>query len=212
MENISFGGGVRTAMIVDESPLIRMALSTLLHQASYEVVAEVSNQADALRSALDHRPDLIVLDATMPKVLSRIVAECLKSKVLVLSSCSGEAFAESCKKVGASGYLCKKQPLSDLFAAIKTMSSGYNYFPQLETMHNIRSHQKLTELVLLQRLSIREFDVLIRLAGGASNLQVSEQLGLSNKTVSTYKSRIIEKLGVRSVVHLSEMARRHGLV
>ncbi|WP_456022126.1 LuxR C-terminal-related transcriptional regulator [Pseudomonas protegens] len=203
---------MRTAMVVDESPLIRMALSTLLQQASYEVVSEVSNQADALRSALDYQPDLIVLDATMPRVLSRIVAECLKSKVLALSSCSGKLFAESCKRAGASGYLCKKQPLSDLFAAIKSMNSGNNYFPQLEITVDVRNQQKLTELVLLQRLSTREFDVLIRLAGGASNLQIAEQLGLSNKTVSTYKSRIIEKLGLRSVVHLSEMARRHGLI
>ncbi|MCK3838868.1 MULTISPECIES: response regulator transcription factor [Pseudomonas] len=208
---------MRPAMIVDDHPFIRSSLKALLQQADYQVIAEADNGADALQLAIEHEPELIILDISMPKldglmVLRRLGELDLPSKILVLTSHPAEFFALRCMKAGASGFVSKTQDPAELLKAINAISSGYTFFPQKTIVSVNRNEVEVTEQVLLKELSNRELNILLQLANGLDNKQIGEYLLLSNKTVSTYKARIIEKLGVSSVVHLAEMVKRHGLL
>jgi two-component system response regulator EvgA len=208
---------MRKAMIVDDHPFIRSSLKLLLQQADYQVVAQADNGVDAVHLAVKYEPHLILLDIAMPKmdglmVLRRITELGLPSKVLILTSHSADFFALRCMKAGATGFVKKDSPPEELLKAISMISSGYTFFPQ-HTIDSVnRDDIDANEVTLLKSLSNREMSILIHLANGLDNKEIGEHLLLSNKTVSTYKARIIEKLGISSLVHLAELVKRHGLL
>lgn len=111
-------------------------------------------------------------------------------------------------QAGAAGYVCKQQELTELLSAIKAVLSGYSYFPN-QALHVSRGRGSETDMV--NRLSAREMTVLQQLARGRSNKEIADSMFLSNKTVSTYKSRLLLKLNARSLVDLIELAQRQGL-
>ncbi len=205
------------AIIVDDHPFIRSAVRMILKQEHYEIVAEADNGADAVRLTREHQPNLIVLDITMPGVdgliaLNRISDLKLPVKVLVLTSLSAVFFSMRCMRAGAAGYVSKAEDLGELVKAINAIKSGFTFFPDL-TMNSVRRKDvDASEQALIQSLSDRELSILQLLAKGLSNKQIGEQMILSNKTISTYKARIVEKLNLSSLVHLSDLAKRNNLV
>lgn len=205
------------AMIVDDHPFIRSAVKMLLKQEQYEIVAEASNGADAVQLAREHSPHLVLLDIAMPGVdgldaLNRISSLRLPTKVLVLTSLSPVFYSLRCMKAGAAGYVSKADQLSELVKAINAIKSGYTFFPDL-TVNSVRKDDaQATESMLIQSLSDRELSILQQLAQGLTNKQIGESMLLSNKTISTYKARLIEKLNITSLVHLSEMAKRNAVI
>lgn len=205
------------AMVVDDHPFIRSSVKMLLKQENFDVVAEADNGADAVQMAREHAPDLIVLDIGMPKldgleVISRISAPGLSSKILVLTSQSAQFYSMRCMKAGAAGFISKTNDINELIKAIKAVMDGYTFFPNLAGSSVRRSDVEATELDLIQTLSDRELTILQQLANGLSNKEIGEAMLLSNKTVSTYKTRLIEKLNVKSVVYLADFAKRNHLV
>ncbi|MCT8945756.1 response regulator [Pseudomonas iridis] len=205
------------AMVVDDHPFIRSSVKMLLKQENFDVVAEADNGADAVQMAREHAPDLIVLDIGMPKldgleVISRISALGLSSKILVLTSQSAQFYSMRCMKAGAAGFISKTNDINELIKAIKAVMDGYTFFPNLAGSSVRRSDVEATELDLIQTLSDRELTILQQLANGLSNKEIGEAMLLSNKTVSTYKTRLIEKLNVKSVVYLADFAKRNHLV
>lgn len=205
------------AMIVDDHPFIRSAVRMILKQEKYEVVAEADNGADAVQLAKEHLPDLILLDISMPGVdgldaLNRIAALHISAKVLVLTSLSPVFYSLRCMKAGASGFVSKADDLCELVKAINAIKSGYTFFPDL-TVNSVRKDDvQATELKLIQSLSDRELSILQQLANGLTNKQIGEAMLLSNKTISTYKARLIEKLNITSLVHMAEFAKRNGVI
>ena len=205
------------AMIVDDHPFIRSAVRMILKQEQYEIVAEADNGADAVRLTREHQPNLIVLDITMPGVdgliaLNRISDLKLPVKVLVLTSLSAVFFSVRCMRAGAAGYVSKAEDLDELAKAINAIKSGFTFFPDL-TMNSVRRKDvDASEQALIQSLSDRELSILQLLAKGLSNKQIGEQMILSNKTISTYKARIVEKLNLSSLVHLADLAKRNNLI
>lgn len=205
------------AMIVDDHPFIRSAVRMILRQEQYEIVAEADNGADAVRLTREHQPNLIVLDITMPGVdgliaLNRISDLKLPVKVLVLTSLSAVFFSMRCMRAGAAGYVSKAEDLDELAKAINAIKSGFTFFPDL-TMNSVRRKDvDASEQALIQSLSDRELSILQLLAKGLSNKQIGEQMILSNKTISTYKARIVEKLNLSSLVHLADLAKRNNLI
>ncbi|KRP82277.1 MULTISPECIES: response regulator transcription factor [Pseudomonas] len=205
------------AMIVDDHPFIRSAVRMILKQEQYEIVAEADNGADAVRLTREHQPNLIVLDITMPGVdgliaLNRISDLKLPVKVLVLTSLSAVFFSMRCMRAGAAGYVSKAEDLDELAKAINAIKSGFTFFPDL-TMNSVRRKDvDASEQALIQSLSDRELSILQLLAKGLSNKQIGEQMILSNKTISTYKARIVEKLNLSSLVHLADLAKRNNLI
>jgi two-component system response regulator EvgA len=202
---------------VDDHPFIRSSVKMLLKQEKFEVVAEAGNGADALQMAREHEPDLIILDISMPKldgleVISRISALGMPSKILVLTSQSPLFYSMRCMKAGAAGYISKTNDLDELVKAIKAVMSGYTFFPNLATSSVRRGDAEATDLELIQSLSDRELTILQQLSNGLSNKEIGDAMLLSNKTISTYKTRLIEKLRVKSVVYLADFAKRNNLV
>ncbi|OPA93048.1 DNA-binding response regulator [Pseudomonas fluorescens] len=208
---------MRKAIVVDDHPFIRSSVKMLLKQENFEVVAEADNGADAVQLAREHVPDLIVLDIAMPKldgleVIARISALRLSTKILILTSQSALFYSMRCMKAGAAGYISKTNDLDELTKAIKAVMDGYTFFPNLAISSVRRSDVEVTDLELIQSLSDRELTILQQLSRGLSNKEIGDAMLLSNKTVSTYKTRLIEKLNVKSVVYLADFAKRNNLL
>ncbi|MBK5344069.1 MULTISPECIES: response regulator transcription factor [Pseudomonas] len=205
------------ALIVDDHPFIRSSVKMLLQHEQFEVVAEADNGADAVQLAREHLPDLIILDIAIPRldgleVLSRIAALRLPSKILVLTSQSALFYSMRCMKAGAAGFISKTNELDELVKAIKTVMDGYTFFPNLANSSVRRSDVEATDLELIQSLSDRELVILQQLSMGLTNKEIGDAMLISNKTVSTYKTRLIEKLNVKSVVYLADFAKRNNLI
>ncbi|WP_273912834.1 response regulator transcription factor [Pseudomonas fontis] len=208
---------MHTALIVDDHPFIRSAAKVLLQQEQFEVVGETDNGSDAVLLAQQHKPDLMLLDIALPKldgleVLNRIHAFNLPTRILVLTSRPAPCYAVRCMKAGAAGYMSKAEDTNELIRAIRAIMSGYTFFPNLASGSVRRSDVEVTEQALIKRLSDRELSILQQLATGMSNNEIAELMHVSNKTVSTYKKRMIEKLNVKSLVYLAEFAKRNDLV
>jgi two-component system, NarL family, response regulator EvgA len=205
------------AIIVDDHPFIRSTVRMLLQQQHFDVVAEADNGADAVQQAREHSPDLLILDIAMPKldgleVISRISALKLSCKVLVLTSQPAQVYSMRCMRAGAAGFLSKTNELGELVKAIKIVMDGYTFFPNLNNSSLARIDTQATDQALIQSLSDRELTILQQLASGMSNKEIGDAMLLSNKTVSTYKTRLIEKLNVKSVVYLADFAKRNNLL
>jgi two-component system response regulator EvgA len=210
------GYHMNKVLIVDDHPVIRLAVRMLMERHGYDVVAETDNGVAALQLTREHLPDIVVLDIGIPKldgleVIARMAAFSPGSKVLVLTSQVPGNFSMRCMQAGAAGYVCKQQELTELLSAIKAVLSGYSYFPN-QALHASRGRGSGgSETDMVNRLSAREMTVLQQLSRGRSNKEIADSMFLSNKTVSTYKSRLLLKLNARSLVDLIELAQRHGL-
>lgn len=205
------------AIVVDDHPFIRSAVKMLLRKEKIDVVADADNGADAIRLALEHHPDLIILDLSMPKldglgVIEKITHLGISTKVLVLTSHSELSYSSRCMRAGAAGFISKASNLVELVQAVRAVMGGYSYFPHLPSSSVRASDELANDAKLISTLSNRELIVLRQLARGDTNKQISHNMVLSNKTISTYKTRVIEKLNLKSVVLLAEFARRNGLV
>jgi two-component system response regulator EvgA len=186
----------------------------LEHEENFKVVGETDNGCDAIQMVRECMPDLIILDISIPKldgleVLCRFNAMNTSMKTLVLTAQSPTLFATSCMRSGADGYVCKEGDLSELMSAIRAVLSGYNYFPSQALNPNDESCQ---ELELFKAVNDRELMVLQLFAQGRTNKEIAKGMFLSNKTVSTYKKRLMQKLQAKSLVELIEMAKRNALV
>ncbi|MFQ6576447.1 response regulator [Pseudomonas sp. UM16] len=206
---------MHSVLIVDDHPVIRLAVRVLLEKHGMRVVGEADNGLDAVQLVRELTPQVVILDIGIPNldgltVISRIKALNVRSEILVLTSQTADAVCRRCIQLGARGFINKEEDLGSLITAIKAVESGYNFFPSL-TYDSVNPADKLTELEQIQSLTDREVTVLQYLAQGYSNKEIGEKLFLSNKTVSTYKTRLLQKLGAASVVELAEFAKRNAL-
>jgi two-component system response regulator EvgA len=189
----------------------------LLVQERFEVVAETDNGVDAVRLARECLPDIVILDIAIPLLdglgaITRIKASQRPIKILVLTSQVPEYFSLRCMKLGASGFVSKTDDLNELSKALMAITSGYSYFPDVALSSVRRADNEISEKQCIATLTDRELMILQQLARGLSNKAIGEAMLLSNKTVSTYKTRLIEKLRVQSLVDLADFARRNALI
>lgn len=208
---------MNSIFIIDDHPVIRMAIRMLLENENYEVVGETDNGVDAMQMVRECMPDLIILDISIPKldgleVLARFNAMNLPSKILVLTAQAPSLFAIRCMQSGASGYVCKQEDLSELVSSVKAVLSGYNYFPSQALAASIKKEGDPNELERFKLVNDRELMVLQLFAQGRTNKEIAKGMFLSNKTVSTYKTRLMQKLKAKTLVELIEMAKRNALV
>ena len=211
-------------LIVDDHPVIRAALKIVLgalkdanHRTLFRDIREASNAADAQQMLRDYRPTLLVLDLNMPGLsgldfLSRLQRDKVQTRVVVFTANEPRFYAERCTRAGALGFVEKTNDLQELCNAIKALMSGYTYFPRLDTSSVNLSSMQVDEKKLIDSLSDRELTIFQSLARGATNKEIAEDMHLSHKTISTYRSRMIIKLNVKSLVHLRDFAKRNHLL
>ncbi|EOD9094973.1 TPA: response regulator [Pseudomonas aeruginosa] len=203
-------------LIVDDHPVIRMAMKMLLEAEGHQIVGDTDNGVDAISLGRELKPDLVILDIGIPRldgleVISRLMVLALPLKILVLTGQSATLFALRSMQAGAAGFVCKQGGLAELVTAVNAVASGYSYFPS-SAMRPVQQGAYSDDVELLGRLSDREVSVLQYLSQGYSNKQISEQMFISNKTVSTYKARLLLKLNAGSLVDLIEFAKRNTLI
>lgn len=208
---------MQSILIVDDHPVIRLGVRMILENEGYNVIGESDNGADAMQMIREYVPDLIILDIGIPKLdglecLTRF--QCMRTpiKVLVLTAQAPALFAIRCMQSGAAGYVGKRECLSELLSAIKAVLSGYNYFPSEALTPPRGTPEQIAEIERFRLVNDRELMVLQLFAQGRTNKEIASGMFLSNKTVSTYKKRLMQKLKVNSLVELIEMAKRNELV
>jgi DNA-binding NarL/FixJ family response regulator len=205
-------------LIVDDHAMLRTGLRKILEDELGDAeIGEAKNAEEALRQLREAESDVIVLDISMPgrsglDVLPEIRAAWPHAKVIVLSSFGDPQFAVRSLREGASAFLTKERAPRELIDAIRTVIAGRRFVGA-----DLAEH--LAALVAADKpksphetLSGREFEVFRLIASAKSVTEVSDALGLSVKTVSTYRARILEKMAMTSNAELMQYALRHGLV
>ena len=202
------------ALLIDDQPMSRLAAKVLLEQEGIRVVGEACDGVSGVSLARSLEPDLVVLEVALPRmdgleVITRIHQSLNGCKVLVLTSLPASLYANRCLKAGANGFISKQVGLEHLTGAIRSVLSGYSLFPNETRVQQESSSESGRSS--LASLSDRELTVLRKLANGKNNKEIAEQLFISHKTVSIYKSRLMEKLNTRRMVDLIEFARCNKL-
>lgn len=201
---------MKRIVIIDDHPIIRGTIASVLRaDPELDLVGESGDGEDGLAMVLAERPDLVIVDLDLPRLdgltmIRRIRAKNIKISILVLSAKPEHIMAGYARNAGANGYVGKGREISELVTALKTLLFGYDCFPA--------DNGDVAPAGGLSALSAREVEVLQHLARGVSNRDIAGRLCLSDKTVSTYKNRIQEKLGLTSLAGLIEFATLHRLV
>jgi two-component system response regulator EvgA len=209
----TWGVALKDVLIVDDHPVIRGALRLICQNEGFTGVRDASGVADARALIKEKAPDLVILDLVMNgfdgmDLLVWIMTQFPECGVLVFTSQDAQHFCNRCISAGARGFVTKKSDLKELIKAIHALKSGYSYFPQTPVRLDF---QQRTEQQTLESLSTRELSILRMLAMGMRGKDIAEALFLSPKTVSTYKTRLLEKLGLKTLVGLSDFAKRNHL-
>lgn len=206
--------------LADDHAVLRAGLKLLLaSQEDIQVCGEASSGREAVARVAETKPDVVVMDLRMAgldgiEATREISGLPEPPKVLVLSMYDDPEFMDRAIEAGASGYALKRDAGSELLSAIRALARGEAYLaPSLTTVVLKRlSGESDAPATPEPELSARELDVLRHLALGLTNRQIAEALGLSVKTVETYRARVIEKMGVRGRVGLVRYAIAHGLL
>lgn len=204
--------------IVDDHQIVRTGFRELLSEdPTINISFEAADGDQALEKLRSSKCDVLLLDISLPgksgvDVLRAVGQRHPETKVLILSGFPEESYALAMIKNGANGYLCKDCDQDDLLRAIHRVSTGRRYVSArtAELLADEMSGERSG--VLHETLSDRELQVFLRLARGESVSAIAGQLHLSVKTISTYRSRVTEKLNVASNAELATYALRHGLI
>jgi len=205
-------------LIADDHAVVRAGLKQILAEnADVRVVAEAASGNDTLNAVRTDHFDVIVLDMSMPgrsglDLIRQVKQEQPQARVLVLSMHQEDQYAVRALKAGASGYLNKDSAPEMLVGAIRKVAAGGAFIsPAIAeqlAQGVIRSDERLPHTLL----SDREFQVFQSLANGESVSAIADKLSLSVKTVSTHKTRIMQKMGMQSAADLIRYALEHGLI
>ena len=204
-------------LLVDDHAVVRMAIGMILAREGHEVVGECDNGVEALSKAFELKPDAIVLDLDIPQLDGMAVIDRLRiggstAHVLVHTGLKSQAYAAQCLRAGVAGFLSKGDDPAEIVTALKAVASGKSWFP-VGALSSVRhSDYAQSDTQLLDNITRRELKVLHGLAQGKSNKQIADDMLLSNKTVSTYKTRLMQKLNASTLLELIDFAKRNDLV
>jgi DNA-binding NarL/FixJ family response regulator len=204
-------------LIADDHQVVRRGLKEILEDALGKIaVCEAETGQEAISLAIEQSFDLILLDINMPgrsglDVLQEIMRLRPKTAVLVLSVAPEEEYALRCLKLGAAGYLSKRSASDELVAAVnKAMAGGKYVTPSLAERLAAAMSGDSPDAPHVT-LSNRELEVLKMIAIGKTIKEIASELGLSGKTVATYRTRLSEKMGLNTNVELARYALQHHL-
>ena len=207
-------------LIVDDHAIVRQGLRALIDkEEDMEVTAEAATGAEAIRLARECRPDVIVMDISMPDVngidaTKSITAESPLVRVLALSMESDRRFVVEVLKTGANGYVLKDAAFAELATATRAVAAGETYLPPRVTSLLIKEYlQRIPDEVpaTYENLSLREREILQLIADGSNAKEIAFAFGVSVKTVENQRHSIMKKLDLFSIAELTKYAVRQGL-
>lgn len=205
-------------LLVDDHAVLRAGLRALISgEPDLEVVADAANGHQALAEVARHHPDVAVVDITMPgmsgiELIGRIRKEYPETRALALTMHDDAAYARAVRAAGGAGHVVKDADASILLGAIRTVHRGRTF---VEMGDGGAADVEMLPAAARRRgelLSPREWQILEFLAQGHTNREIAERLPISVKTVETYRSRIVDKLGLRSRAELVRFALELGLL
>jgi DNA-binding NarL/FixJ family response regulator len=209
--------------IVDDHTIVRAGLWSLLEaEADFEVVGEASDGLEASGLAERLKPDVFIMDLSMPgtsgfDAIRRVLDLSPASKIVVLTMHEEERYVSQALEAGASAYLVKGSPPTELHTAVRAVMRGDAYFSptvarQLLTTYLHGSAERPERKDRTSSLSSREREVLRLVAEGLTSREIASRLFLSANTVERHRANLMEKLGVHNRVELVKLAVRHGMV
>ncbi len=225
--------GVIRIMLVDDHEIVRTGLKTYLEtQNGMQVVAEASSGEEALQLAPHSRPEVIVMDITMPgmggiEATRQFVSAYPEGRILALTVHTDQQYFFEMMAAGAAGYLAKQAAAEELVEAIQAVAHGQVYLQPVLARWLLEDYRRLLNLYERQEeqvsqrrmksdnldvLSKREIQVLKMVADSKSNQQIGDELGISPKTVSRHRERIMQKLNIHTSVELVKFAVKTGLI
>jgi len=206
-------------LLADDHSIVREGLRKVLEDSNeIEVIAEAADGETALDKAMCHKPDVAVIDISMPgmdglEVVARLTSYCSGVPVLILTMHDEDQYVIRAIEAGAMGYVTKQSAPEQLVAAVKKIHAGGRYLTEKAgealALRVIRGTKPQT---LTESLSMRELQVLRKLALGSTNREIAVSYNISVKTVDTYRSRILKKLNLRNNAELSRYAIQNKLV
>ena len=177
------------AIIIDDHPLAIAAIRNLLIKNDIEILAELTEGGSAVQRVETLKPDIVIIDVDIPGVNGIQVLETLRKRqysgiIIIVSAKNDHFYGKHCADAGANGFVSKKEGMNNIIAAIEAAKNGYCYFP---------------------------FSLMRYILDGKDNNDIAEKMFISNKTVSTYKSRLMEKLECKSLMDLYTFAQRNKI-
>lgn len=209
-------------LVADDHAIIREGLRVMLgNQPDMEVVAVATNGREAIRLVNEYEPDVAVVDISMPElngieVIQQMMPSHRPVQVVVLSIHETKPYVYRALKAGARGYLVKETAGVEVVDAVRAVYRGERYLSQsiadLLTNASFQNLESPIEVRPLEMLSSREREILQLVAEGKTSQEIAERLSISSKTVDTYRSRLMRKIGVQDMAGLVKFAIQHGVI
>ncbi len=206
--------GTTKVMLVDDHAIVRAGFRRLLDNAEQvEVIAEAGTGEEAYSLYLKERPDVVIMDLSMPpgagglEAIKRIRAADENARILVLTVQECEPFPTRVLQSGASGYLTKRCAPAELLEAVYTVARGEQFVAP-----HIKQQMRQGQEHKLDQLTARELQVFTHLANGLTTAEIAETMFISQKTVHAHRSNILNKLGLSKNADLIHLAIRHGVI
>lgn len=202
-------------VIIDDHPAIRMAVCILLENNGHCICGEFNNSVDALALISKKPPDILVLDINLPQINGfDIIKRCneLSSppKIVVFSAHDSDHIKIRCVQLGVAAFVSKVDDLTKLSEVIEHVLTGYIVLER-SIHYRVINNSSVCDYDALEKLSSREISVLMALTRGNTNKKIANDLTLSEKTISTYKKRLMVKLNIKNIVELLDFAKYHNL-
>jgi two-component system invasion response regulator UvrY len=207
-----------TILLTDDHALVRTGIRRLLEDSGQvRIVGEANCGEESIKLSQEHNPDVILMDVNMPGIggveaCRRILQRNPSQKIIVLTIHSEQTFPKRMLEIGARGYLTKDCDVDEMLEAIKQVNNGGAYIAPSIAQQLALSLLPGKENNPIDRLSRREFQVMLMISHGLTNAEISDKLCLSPKTISTYRLRLLEKLGAQNEIELLKIAVEQGMV
>jgi two-component system nitrate/nitrite response regulator NarL len=204
-------------LVADDHSVVRTGIRHVLEgESGFQIVAEAASGAEALALAETHRPDVALLDISMPGGSGLQVTAALRerlpaTRVLILSMYDNAEYVLESVRARAHGYLLKDTAATELRHAVRAVWRGQSYFSP-PVASRLSAAVRGEGGGVLDQLSVREREVLIGIAGGRTNREIAAELGIGHRTVETHRESLMRKLGIRTVAGLTKLALQEGLI
>jgi DNA-binding NarL/FixJ family response regulator len=200
-------------LIADNHPIVRLGIKEVLNTVpEFDVIGDVATTTELFETLATVTPEVVILEMDIPEIngiatLRKIKKDFPEVKVLIYSGQSEDVYALSTIRAGAFGYLSKTSELDYIISAVKKVGQGKMFITNELAQRLAFDEGTQKQRRFFRKLSTREVEVLKLLASGKRNKEVAEGLNLNEKTVSTYKSRLMKKLNVDNLVDLLQQAK-----